>query len=316
MLANSAPIINVEKVVDDVAHTVEHVFEDVAHLAEDAYKDASDLVKVAEAVGHLIFTGEEDADFNDDLDQISEPLREAEIPMPLNSGLSIQCTACGAHAKVTGHFDLDVQDYKLQLLDMSFTGSASFNVAALLSATLTKTWTGKTPNPLFTPPSISTTFTTGPIPWHLSLMMPVYAGYNVALSIEEQVEANINIAGSVTYGLKITPENNFAPQWIHTHNFTHTGDIGKQLAYSDATAQFYLQPTLQLGIDYIGGPYVALRPAIDISASAQRGSTGGCLGIAWGLDASLAVGYGAYVDIHFGSHVIWDHTWSGKFDTF
>ena len=69
--------------------------------------------------------------------------------MPLGAGLSIQCTACGADAKLTSHFDLDVQNYKLQLLDMSFTGSASFNVAALLSATLTKTWAGKTANPAF-----------------------------------------------------------------------------------------------------------------------------------------------------------------------
>jgi hypothetical protein len=309
----------IKDAAEDVGSAAVSAVKAVGHVAEKAYEGAKHVVDgVEDAVVKIVDGVVQLVEGNLNIGPATATLAKVGgySDMDLSqAGVTATCDQCGAEATLTTTFKLIVKDYAVQQFETSFKGSVGFNIAATYKSTEDKSWVHTTSDPIYSPKSVSTTFVAG-IPWSLTFSMPFYAGTNLTLGSGMNLQAKASASGSVEYGLKVVDGGPL--QFINQHAFSHSGQVVSAVAAA-STAQFFIEPRLFMNIDHIGGPYVALRPALILSGTPSTGANS-CEGMAFGLSAALAVAIGAKTDISLAGVSIpcsFCHmTTGGKFTTF
>eukprot|EP01006_Ploeotia_vitrea_P047793 TRINITY_DN67162_c6_g4_i1.p1 TRINITY_DN67162_c6_g4~~TRINITY_DN67162_c6_g4_i1.p1 ORF type:complete len:692 (+),score=44.87 TRINITY_DN67162_c6_g4_i1:86-2161(+) len=296
-------------------HAVKHGVEDIGHAVKVLYDAAKTLV-----TGHL--DGEESINIHTPNWNYDESTGQAQGPITFSNTASttttttddstlsgsVSCSNCYFHSTglVTGVLKID--DYQLQEFSLEITASA----VAHLEVDLKASYQWKRSVSKTFPPLLSTTFdfVVAGVPCTLSIKLPVELGASVQLDAEVEASFVYHAEAEATFGVRDFPHGN-GSHVIHRHEYHHT--LNHTATKYDVTvyASVYVQPTLALIFEHIGGPYAALRPAIYATLELSNINPN-CNGVSLIVNAGVSLTLGAEIDITALDTTIWRHSFPAK----
>ena len=204
----------------------------------------------------------------------------------------------------------DVSDYDLN--SFSVIAGASVDAAISGSLKMTESTSVSGHKKVVTININPIVFFIGPVPVSISGNLPITIGYSLTFNMCADITAAASIGGSITHGLVYTKDDGFTTQHTNTIQFRESKqpDID---ASAQATVVLWVQPTLNINVEYIGGPSITVRPQAEIGLNASLTECNGNPGLSaagnWGLSLALA----ANVHINLPDlNINWKKTWGPK----
>jgi len=285
--------VGLAKKVADVVQTVVHVAVAIATGTDD-YDDTTQLASIG---------WNYDANAKDQVNRSNWELDD-----------SVTCVACFTHLDVGFHMDLHIQNWELQSTAAWIEGKVTSKVDMNLRAEAR--YDNSNDVVMATIPLPPIHIMIGEIPMVINVTIPVHAGYTFDLDVSGSIRATGSMDGDAKYGFQYLPKDQTATggfQYIHSHSFEHTGAITSS---EQVTAQVvvYVMPVVNIQIDHIGGPNIAIKgfvePIVAFESESQcsRVSPPGPAGkytLNWGLQVTI----GAFLDITLGKTELLKHQW-------
>jgi hypothetical protein len=249
---------------------------------------------------------------------------------------SLTCSNCWAYAEFAINMDFSIADYEVQHYSVIASGDAAFHLEG--SGTVNATGANVTHMQvggyfhheferlmatIHAPPI---TFQLGPVPVEIDVSVPIKAGYDLSMAAKAGVGFVSHASGSFKYGLEYDRQSGNGTQWIHEVAWTPP-TLSLPGLQATVNLQLYVMPVPHLGVKYIGGVYVGLKPYIVASAVLSQFSNAAntaCPGedtAQVALNFGFAVTIGGYLNftlpllnLHLYSHefepwTIYHHKW-------
>ena len=265
------------------------------HVDDDLHKIGHDIKKTADDV-----VGDANLDTTKTLKSFSwHPPSSVKVG-PVSAASSYASISAGVHVSLSAHH------YKLESAEVSAVLTADMKARAavtLSSHHVTQTYT-KTLIPSDTLGSIN--FAIGPIPVHISATIAM--DLKASLTAAETIDIDTWARGtrSATFGVQYTE----AAGWTEVKSpgspsFSHEPPTFH--ASGSAEAKLWLDPSLAINVDCIGGPTVSAMPYLDLRFTAGESvsvtgdltnNNGGCEGIYGKLGWGLGVDVSAKLALH------------------
>lgn len=212
----------------------------------------------------------------------------------------IDCTACAAKATMEITFELTITLRSLKSLAIAVEGDLIAQVGADYG--FSKAYEKEAEKLVTTIKLPNIEFTIGPVPFVINTEIPILIGYDVTAQAKARVAAIARAGGSFKFGIQYDPKSGF--NWIHIPKFTHSGSLDV-LGDASVGVIVYVLPTVQVEIDYIGGPNLGIKPYVEAVASFNPLDTKDpCHGLRGkvGVNLGLQVSLGARIDIEILGH--------------
>lgn len=176
---------------------------------------------------------------------------------------TINCTNCYVFLDVDFVFELDIQDYTLINTAAYLEGNAGVNIETVFTFAYawSDSWTTNL-DPIYLP---AIAFAIGPVPFEAQITIPVEIDVQFDISAQATYDVGVFATGSLQFGLNYTnsgcTDNCF--KMITSHSFNQGGGANGMAAV-ESTFQVTIFPTVLLQIDYVGGPYLSMKPYLEV----------------------------------------------------
>eukprot|EP00050_Salpingoeca_kvevrii_P005687 m.285110 g.285110 ORF g.285110 m.285110 type:complete len:601 (+) comp11299_c0_seq1:994-2796(+) len=232
---------------------------------------------------------------------------------PSNCGFTLPDTtsSCSANLDATVHFSISINDYNVDSISLTVDGNTQLSASGNFD--VSEPFTKQGQKQVWSDQLWSGVITVGSVPIPISVSGQLFAGYDLSASASLSVNAQMNVAGSATFGLNYA---NGQVNWVHNYNLNPTHSISGN-AEETATLTLNTMPVLLLKAAYIGGPTVQVSMSGTATLTAtQNGEVNddwdvsGCNHVSASINDQVQVALGGELDIEIdGSNVLnkdWD----------
>ena len=174
----------------------------------------------------------------------------------------LKCSNCYAHAGLKAVVSLSVASHSLKHVKVYAHADAVLHTEGTFSASYTKTIKG-TPKHITTIKAPSIDFMIGPIPVSIDVTVPISMGYVATFQAKASAKAHAHAQGKAVFGMQKYGHSKMRP--IKEQSFNWDGGIEELKGSFSASLNLYLLPVVEIIVEKIGGPTVALQPSLTLT---------------------------------------------------
>ena len=210
----------------------------------------------------------------------------------VGNGRSAANYGCGVELGATLHFSLDIKKFELQTAEVSLRGSLYAGVQGRFLRHDTLLMSDDFPIATFHLRPIF--FMIGPIPVLIRPTLFVNGGYVVTADGFAGLNFVWSAEGSIRQGFSYSAGSGLA--MIREHDFKYQRDFSQRRYINEIAATLWISTILDINVDFIGGPRVALT----LRAEALLGRRPGCREAQLVINVQPVITASAYLDVNLG----------------